>query len=153
MCRCVRLVTPPPPCDRYLGYLRRMVVGPEPKLPHLQPVTLTSITLQPVPLFTKLRWVGGRCLSEQNLEQYLVRRPAVLFHTSCFFVIICSRFLISVDTILGLQISLSVCWINIIQRVSTLCGLRACRDVFPMSSGRGGRGGRETDRLCGGAPA
>ena len=38
-------------------------MGPEPKLPHLQPVTLTSITLQPVPLFTKLRSVAGGAVS------------------------------------------------------------------------------------------
>ncbi|XP_075970292.1 cyclin-G-associated kinase isoform X2 [Anticarsia gemmatalis] len=39
---------------RYLYYLSN-IVRPEPILPHFRPVTLVSLTIQPVPLFTKAR--------------------------------------------------------------------------------------------------
>ncbi|XP_053602975.1 cyclin-G-associated kinase isoform X2 [Plodia interpunctella] len=39
---------------RYLYYLSN-IVRPEPVLPHFRPVTLVSLTIQPVPLFTKAR--------------------------------------------------------------------------------------------------
>lgn len=39
---------------RYLYYLSN-IIRPEPILPHFRPVTLVSLTVQPVPLFTKAR--------------------------------------------------------------------------------------------------
>ncbi|KAL0892397.1 hypothetical protein ABMA27_015518 [Loxostege sticticalis] len=43
------------PCQlRYLYYLSN-IIRQEPKLPHFRPVTLVSLTIHPVPLFTKAR--------------------------------------------------------------------------------------------------
>ncbi|XP_063621140.1 cyclin-G-associated kinase [Cydia splendana] len=44
----------PPSQLRYLYYLNN-IIRPEPILPHFRPVTLVSLTIQPVPLFTKAR--------------------------------------------------------------------------------------------------
>ncbi|GBP28989.1 Cyclin-G-associated kinase [Eumeta japonica] len=50
--RCPINVTPSQ--IRYLYYLNN-IIRPEPILPHFKPVTLVSLTIQPVPLFTKAR--------------------------------------------------------------------------------------------------
>ncbi|XP_068630844.1 cyclin-G-associated kinase isoform X2 [Battus philenor] len=50
--RCPISVTPAQ--LRYLYYLSN-IVRPEPSLPHFRPVSLVSLTIQPVPLFTKAR--------------------------------------------------------------------------------------------------
>ncbi|CAH1644154.1 unnamed protein product [Spodoptera littoralis] len=44
----------PPSQLRYLYYLSN-IIRPEPILPHFRPVSLVSLTIQPVPLFTKAR--------------------------------------------------------------------------------------------------
>ena len=42
---------------RYLYYLADIVKNP-PVYPHYKPMTLVSIQMQPIPLFTKIRSVG-----------------------------------------------------------------------------------------------
>lgn len=41
---------------RYLYYLAEILQNP-PVIPHYKPVTLVSLQMQPVPLFTKVRYV------------------------------------------------------------------------------------------------
>lgn len=40
-----------------IGYEFMYCYRPEPILPHFRPVSLVSLTIQPVPLFTKARYV------------------------------------------------------------------------------------------------
>ncbi|XP_032510801.2 cyclin-G-associated kinase isoform X1 [Danaus plexippus] len=63
----------PPSQLRYLYYLSN-IVRPEPILPHFRPVSLVSITIQPVPLFTKAR-DGCRPYLEVYNEDRLISPP------------------------------------------------------------------------------
>ncbi|XP_047515483.1 cyclin-G-associated kinase isoform X2 [Pieris napi] len=58
---------------RYLYYLHN-IVRPEPVLPHFRPVSLVSLTIQPVPLFTKAR-DGCRPYLEVYNEDRLISLP------------------------------------------------------------------------------
>ncbi|XP_050668220.1 cyclin-G-associated kinase isoform X2 [Leptidea sinapis] len=58
---------------RYLYYLHN-IVRPDPILPHFRPVSLVSITIQPVPLFTKAR-DGCRPYLEVYNEDRLISPP------------------------------------------------------------------------------
>ncbi|CAH0727918.1 unnamed protein product, partial [Brenthis ino] len=63
----------PPSQLRYLYYLSKLI-RPEPVLPHFRPVSLVSITIQPVPLFTKAR-DGCRPFLEIYNEDRLISPP------------------------------------------------------------------------------
>ncbi|XP_046960103.1 cyclin-G-associated kinase [Vanessa cardui] len=63
----------PPSQLRYLYYLNN-IIRPEPILPHFRPVSLVSLTIQPVPLFTKAR-DGCRPFLEVYNEDRLVSPP------------------------------------------------------------------------------
>ncbi|XP_045493731.1 cyclin-G-associated kinase [Colias croceus] len=58
---------------RYLYYLHN-IVRPEPVLPHFRPVSLVSLTIQPVPLFTKAR-DGCRPYLEVFNEDRIISPP------------------------------------------------------------------------------
>ncbi|XP_045764803.1 cyclin-G-associated kinase isoform X2 [Maniola jurtina] len=63
----------PPSQLRYLYYLSN-IIRPEPILPHFRPVSLVSLTVQPVPLFTKAR-DGCRPFLEVFNEDRLISPP------------------------------------------------------------------------------
>ncbi|CAH2107597.1 unnamed protein product [Euphydryas editha] len=63
----------PPSQLRYLYYLSN-IIRPEPILPHFRPVSLVSLTIQPVPLFTKAR-DGCRPFLEIYNEDRLISPP------------------------------------------------------------------------------
>ena len=50
---------------RYLYYLTGIISNP-PIYPHYKPVTVISVQMQPVPLFTKIRWA---CVYECNVPK------------------------------------------------------------------------------------
>lgn len=62
---------------RYLYYLAGIIQNP-PIYPHYKPVTLVSLIMQPVPLFTKVRWVERKCWNPKQNDRFFF-----LFRDGC----------------------------------------------------------------------
>ncbi|XP_047527395.1 cyclin-G-associated kinase isoform X1 [Vanessa atalanta] len=106
----------PPSQLRYLYYLNN-IIRPEPILPHFRPVSLVSLTIQPVPLFTKAR-DGCRPFLEVYNEDRLVSPPLRNYESMHLFMMTEGKVTLPLDcTAVG---DVSVCVFHLRQQLGRL---------------------------------
>ncbi|XP_050342382.1 cyclin-G-associated kinase [Nymphalis io] len=96
----------PPSQLRYLYYLNN-IIRPEPILPHFRPVSLVSLTIQPVPLFTKAR-DGCRPFFEVYNEDRLVSPPLRNYESMHLFMMTEGKVTLPLDSTVVGDVTVSV---------------------------------------------